>query len=148
VRLLALLVLCACARHEPLDDCSGDLGGVWRDGSGHRYDVIPGAGDTWEMYPMFDDRPTDLPPGVVAAPSVLDLPRGKPDGDGKLTRRFERGAASCGLQTVAHLHDCKSDRIAIDVIEPTAPIELACPTEGVAPAQSGSEPVTWSLVRD
>ena len=142
---LALALLGACDARAPaeLADCGGDLRGVW-DGEAGAWHAIPG-GDAWELYPMFDDRPADLPAGVAAAPGVIDLyrqPPGAPTLVGTYTRRYERGAERCLQKTAVTLSGCAGDRAVLEVVPPAPPTDFAtCAGAADAPA------ATWRLHR-
>jgi hypothetical protein len=141
----AAVALAACAGREPPSDCGGDLRGVWGTDDGRRFDVIL-TERGWEMFPMFDDRPRELPPGVVAAPSMLELPAtGEDPLEGTFTRRYERGAKVCRTITVARLHDCRGGRAALDVAPPPPPDFTTC-TDAPTPVTLATE--TWPLLRE
>ena len=82
------------------------------------------------------ELPADLPPGVVAAPAVVDLTRTADHAlpRGTITRRFERGASFCRVMHPATLLRCADDRLSIEVIEPRAPGDwVKCSDEGGVP---------------
>jgi len=133
-------LLGACDDRGParLEDCGGDLRGVWESERG-AWHAIPGDG-TWELYPMFDDRPA----GAGAAPGVIDLvrqPPGAPTLDGTYSRRYQRGAGRCDDKAAVRLRDCRGDRAVLEVAPPAPPIDF---TSCAAPP---SPPEVWELRR-
>ena len=120
--LLALSSLAGCGR-EPIRSCGDDLGGRWRGAAGP-YHLLDLRGRL-ELYPGFRDLPADLPPGVVAAPSVIDLTRvaGSPVPRGTSTRRYERGTDFCRVQHPATLVRCTDDRLTLEVVVPQPPTD-------------------------
>ena len=94
VAAIALLASCDHGA-PPLDDCGGDLRGVWRAAeTGVRWQAHLGR-TAWELYPLDDERP----PG--GAPAVIDLPRvpiGAAEIAGTMTRRFAHGAGAGVVQ--------------------------------------------------
>jgi hypothetical protein len=140
--VLAAVALVGACDHgpPPLDDCGGDLRGVWRAAeTGIRWQAHLGR-TAWELYPLDDERPA----GRVSAPAAIDLPRvpaGASEILGTMTRRFEDGAQLCPVAVPARLHTCRGDRAQLDVAPPSAPTSFAPCT-----AAPGA-PVTWTLTR-
>ncbi|MEZ4400921.1 MAG: hypothetical protein R3B06_12925 [Kofleriaceae bacterium] len=131
-----LVAAAGCGR-APVDSCGDDLAGVWRGPAGD-FQALDRGGRI-ELYPMFSDLPTDLPPGVVAAPAVIDLTRATgTDASGTVTRRYERSARFCRRTSPARLVSCRADRLTLEVTAVTppddwarcesAPIRAAAPT--------------------
>ena len=122
VALLALSSLAGCGR-EPIHSCGDDLGGRWRGAAGP-YHLLDLRGRL-ELYPSFRDLPADLPAGVVAAPSVIDLIRvvGSPIARGTITRRYERGIDFCRVQHPATLVRCADDRLTLELVAPAPPTD-------------------------
>jgi len=146
---VAVLLLAGCDRGPPpLDDCGGDLHGVWRVAeTGVRWQAVLGREADWELYPLDPegDGRTPPPPGVVSAPAVLDLDRAPPGADqltGTLSRRYELNDQLCPIRTPARLHGCTGDRAILEVAPPQPPITFAPCTAPLAPT------VTWTLIRD
>ena len=132
--LAPLAVLGACGR-APVERCSDDLGGTWRAEAG-TYHLLDARGRL-ELYPTFRDLPADLPPGAVAAPSVIDLTRA---GDGAIrgtvTRRYERGTSFCRIARPAALVGCAGDRLTLELVAPSPPTDWdACTGPAGAPVR-------------
>jgi hypothetical protein len=140
--LVAVALVAGCDHGPPpLDDCGGDLRGVWRaTETGVRWQGHLGR-NAWELYPLDDERPV----GGVSAPAVIDLPRvpvGAAEIVGTMTRRFEQGATLCPVVVPARLHTCRGDRVQLEVAPPSSPTSFApCAAPPGAPA-------TWTLTRD
>jgi hypothetical protein len=140
-RIVAACVLLSACSRAPVRRCDDDLGGVWRgpDGAYHLLDLR----GRLELYPTFRDLPADLPAGVVAAPSVIDLTRtaGASPPRGTITRRYERGATFCAVKHPATLLRCADDHLAIELIVP------APPTDWTACADGATAVTTLELTR-
>jgi len=145
-RLVVAAALAAgCDRGPaPLADCGGDLRGIWHvSETGARWQVAIGRGGRWELYPLVDERPP-VPAGTVAAPAFFAFeraPAGATELTGTLTRRFERGAALCPVQTLARLHGCHGDRAVLEVAAPQPPSDFTTCSAPTGP------PAAWTLTR-
>ncbi len=118
----ALLATLACGR-APVRTCNDELGGRWHGAAGP-YHLLDLRGRV-ELYPTFRDLPADLPAGVVAAPSVIDLTR-RANSElmrGTITRRYERGTDFCRIQHAATLVRCGDDRLTIEIVLPQPPTD-------------------------
>jgi hypothetical protein len=144
--LLALALLAGCGDGAPRD-CGGDLSGIWR--SGERTVQLHPGGTRWEIY-LGDDRPRDLPDGVVAGPGVVDLDVVQPDGalSGWFKRRYERGATICWVHTAAILRGCAGGRAELELRPPPPPDWAVCAAapDHVVTADAPAE--VWALVKD
>jgi hypothetical protein len=137
--VVAVALMAGCDHGAPrLDDCGGDLRGVWRAAeTGVRWQAHLGR-NAWELYPLDDERVAG------GAPAVIDLPRvpvGAAEIVGTMTRRFEQGATLCPVSVPARLHSCRGDRVQLDVAPPSPPTAYApCTAPPAAPQ-------TWTLTR-
>jgi hypothetical protein len=143
--LVAVVLLGACDEPGPaeLADCGGDLRGVWEAEPGAWHAIV--GGDAWELYPMYEERPSQLPAGVRAGPGVIDLyrqPPGAPTLVGTYSRRYELGAARCDVKTAVTLRDCAGDRAVLEVTPPAPPTDYATCAGGGARAAE-----TWAISR-
>ena len=144
--LLAVALLAACDRHEPLSDCGGDLRGVWTAPGGKQFQLIAGP-SLWELYPMFDDGVIDTPleEGIVPAPSAIDIVRifdRAPVLFGVWHRRYERRNRRCLEHGWVILSQCKGSSMTLSGLTPPPPSKL----EGCAPGVP--EVFEWRLERD
>lgn len=130
IRAAAALALVACDARAPLDDCAGDLRGVWHVEGGGRWHAIGGRDQTWELFPMDEPRA-----------GVIDLPRGAATLEGTITRRYEQGARICVVRAPALLRDCRGDRATLEVSPPAPPADYVTCLAPPAPPQ------VWSLRR-
>lgn len=121
--LASLTALTGCDRTAPVRRCDDDLSGVWRSDAG-TYHLLDQR-SRLELYPTFRDLPDDLPPGVVAAPSVIDLTRTARGTvpRGTITRRYERGTDFCRMQHPAALVRCADDRLTLELVVPSPPTD-------------------------
>lgn len=121
----AALAAAACGGEPAVRSCDDPLGGLWRSERG-AYQILD-RGDKLEVHPSFRDLPDELPPGVVAAPSVIDLARtpGPTLVRGTITRRYERGATFCAMKLPATLLRCDRDGLVLEVIDPQPPTDWA-----------------------
>ena len=131
---LALTASLGCQR-APVASCADDLGGVWRGPAG-RYQLLDSRARL-ELYPLFAELPAGLPPGVVAAPAVIDLTRAEAAlPTGTMTRRYERGARFCRVSTPARLIGCGGARLTLTVIPPPPPVDWErCVADAGAPIE-------------
>ncbi|MBK9031352.1 MAG: hypothetical protein IPL61_08445 [Myxococcales bacterium] len=128
---LIVAALAGCQR-APVRTCDDDLGGVWRGADGD-YQLLDSRGRL-ELYPLHDELPRDLPPGVVAAPAVVDLARaGAAPPSGTVTRRYERGAQFCRVSRPARLRRCADARLELEVTRPTPPVDWTACTAAPGP---------------
>lgn len=126
---IALAGLAACGR-APVERCTDDLGGVWRGPAG-TYHLLD-RGGRLELYPTFRDLPADLPAGVRASPSVIDLTRTSGAGSprGTITRRYERGPDLCAVKHPVTLTACGGDRLTLELVAPAPPTDWTACTDG------------------
>lgn len=118
---LALAVLVGCDRPAPVRDCGDDLGGVWRGPDG-RWQAIDRR-RAIELYPIDREPTAALPPGVVSAPSVIDLTRAGLTLAGSISRRYERGASFCKVATPIAAITCGAGRLTLTIAPPPPPAD-------------------------
>lgn len=151
--VVAVALLAACDAKPPLDDCGGDLRGVWRapgdtaSGEPRRFQIIAGPW-LWEIYPMFDDGVVAerLEDGVLAAPSTMDVQRfGGPTPAlyGTWSRRYERRNRRCVVDRPVVISQCHGDAITVWALPPPPPAHVEGCAEGEPlPA------IEWRLTRE
>ena len=109
---------------------------------------------TIDGYPMYRDVPGELPAGVQAAPSSIELVR---DARGALTggrvlRRYELAGQRCVVAAPVHVAACAGDTLTLELGALPAPTDwAACATPAdaatLAPAPITGVPVTLTLRR-
>ncbi|HVV83977.1 MAG TPA: hypothetical protein VHE35_12970, partial [Kofleriaceae bacterium] len=96
---VAASLLAACSPSPAPPACEQSLDGIWRTGQ-----VVDGESIGWhfldhgaaiEGYPTFRDVPDGLPPGVRAAPAMMELVRDGAAVGGRWSRRYELGGQRC-----------------------------------------------------
>lgn len=131
--LAALALAAACDRAPSVRSCDDDLTGVWRGPAGAWQLVTTARGR--ELHPIERELPADLPPGVIAAPATIELPRA---GAGAFVRRYERGARFCRMTGPARLTACGGGRLTLEVAPPPPPDDW----DRCAGAAAASRPLT------
>jgi hypothetical protein len=151
-RAAALLAaLAACAPSPAPPPCERSIDGVWQsDGVVDRerigYHFLERGGAA-EGYPTFRDVPADLPPGVQAAPAVIDLVRtnGQLVG-GRWLRRHELGGQRCTVAAPVRVAACAGDALVLELGPLRAPTDwTGCGKPGAAAALAGA-PIDAPLV--
>lgn len=127
--LTALALGAACDR-APARGCDDDLTGVWRGPAG-AWQLLTTRGGR-ELYPIDAELPAALPPGVIAAPATIDLPRA---GAGAITRRYERGAQFCKMIGAARLTACGAAGLTLELAPPPPPDDWDRCVGAIAPAR-------------
>ena len=146
------LVLAACTRPAPPPACEASLDGVWRTGAivageaiGYHFLDRRGA---IEGYPTFRDIPADLPPGVRAAPAVIDLLRTDVRISGRWSRRYELGGARCTMTAAVRVARCQGRELVLELSPLAPPTDWSrCPKPGLPPPPATAPPIVLTLRR-
>lgn len=119
---IALAVVCACHRSPSITSCADDLGGLWRDPSGHTWMILD-EGASLEVYPVFDDGVG--PAAIVEAPRVIDLARSGEQMTGSVHRQYVKGGDACTASVPARVTACADRALDIVLADPTPPLGFA-----------------------
>jgi hypothetical protein len=119
--ILVLVLVLGCSRRTPIESCSDDLSGAWRDASDRRWSILD-DGKTLEVFPIFTDGDPAAPADVVAAPRVMDVSR-TPGGmlAGTVHRRYTRRANTCDAHAPIHVTTCNGDGLELVLADPAPP---------------------------
>ncbi|TMQ12923.1 MAG: hypothetical protein E6J90_29785 [Deltaproteobacteria bacterium] len=126
IALLAVSVIGACRGRAPIASCDDDLRGVYAAERTERWMVLD-HGDAIEAYALFPDGDVtgDATGGVVAAPRVIDVARGRDGLTGTLHRRFMQRADSCDAQVPVQVTRCAGDTLELVLADPAPPQTFA-----------------------
>ncbi len=124
--VLAALTGAACDRSPaPLRSCEDPLGGVWTTEPGAATSAtwhLIDSSDRLDGFPSYRELPPE-PAGTIAAPSLVSLRRRHGEVAGTVSRRWQRGAATCVVRSPAVVRGCVADRIGLQLGPTGAPVD-------------------------